>query len=277
MSSPVTITVLVEDSVSGPILKAEHGLALWVNTGAKHLLFDTGQSDLLTANAQKLGVDLKNINTMVLSHGHYDHCGGLADVLANDGGRIRIYTHADALLPKYQQSDSGMRYIGMPAHCLKALRRHEGLQTITAPTEIDPGVFLTGEIPRVHPEEEGQGTYYRDAEGRQMDPFSDDQTLFLRTPVGTVVVLGCTHAGVINTLDYICHLTGGQPFQVILGGMHLRSASDERIAWTMESLRRFPIEKFYPVHCTGMKAVAALWATFPGRCFPCGVGTSMNI
>lgn len=278
MSSPVTITVLVEDSVSCPILKAEHGLAFWIDMGSRRILFDTGQSDLMIANARKLGVVLHTVDTIALSHGHYDHCGGLADALANTADATTVYAHPSALRPKYRQTDAGAKNIGMPVRCREALRQGGvNLRAVTVPTEIAPGLILTGEIPRSHSEEQNEPWFCLDTKGRHIDPFQDDQALFLRTTGGTVVLLGCAHAGVINTLDYIRHLTGGQPFRAILGGMHLHSASDERIAWTMESLRRFAIEKFYPLHCTGMKAVAALWTAFPGRCFPCGVGITLKL
>ena len=277
MSSQVKITILVEDSVSGPILKVEHGLALWIDTGSRCIIFDTGQSPLIMANANELKVDIDAVDTIALSHGHYDHCGGLADVLANAASNVTVYAHPRALDPKYRRTETGTRAIGMSIQCRQALceGRHN-LQTVITPTEIAPGMFLTGEIPRSHPEELSEPGFCLDVQGRQADPLLDDQALFIRTPAGTVVVLGCAHAGVINTLDYIRHLTGGQPLHAILGGMHLHSASDERIAWTKKKLQQFSIERFYPMHCTGAKAVAALWTAFPGRCFPCGVGATLT-
>ncbi|MCG2659342.1 MAG: MBL fold metallo-hydrolase [Kiritimatiellae bacterium] len=278
MSLPVTITILIEDSVSRPTLKAEHGLAFWIDTGLHCILFDTGQSRLILANANELKLDFDAVDTVVLSHGHYDHCDGLTDVLANAAGEVTVYAHPRALDLKYRRTETGTRAISMSIHCRQALceGRHN-LKTVTTPTEIAPGMFLTGEIPRSHPEEQSEPGYCLDALGRQADPFLDDQALFLRTPAGTVVILGCAHAGVINTLDYIRHLTDDQPLHAVLGGMHLHLASDERIAWTIKSLQQFSVERFYPMHCTGVKAVAALWAAFPDRCFPCGVGTTMNI
>jgi len=275
---PMNISVLVEDSVSCPILMAEHGLAFWIDTGSRCILFDTGQSQLILANANELKLDLDAVDTVALSHGHYDHCGGLAAVLANAASNVTVYMHPRALDPKYRRTETGTRVIGMPVHCWKALceGRHN-LKTVTTSTEIAPGMFLTGEIPRSHLEEQSESGFCLDEQGRQADPFLDDQALFLRTPTGTVIILGCAHAGVINTLDYIRHLTGGQSVYAVLGGMHLHSASDERIAWTIKSLQQFSVERFYPMHCTGAKAVAALWTAFPGRCFPCGVGITIRL
>ncbi len=274
----LTITVVVEDSVSGPLLKAEHGLAFWIDTDAHCILFDTGQSQLILANANELKLDLDAVDIIVLSHGHYDHCGGLADVLANAAGNVTVYVHPCALDPKYRCTETGTREIGISIHCRQALcEGHHNLKAVYSPTEITPGMFLTGEIPRIHPEEQSEPGFCLDEQGLHADLFLDDQALFFGTPAGTVVILGCAHAGVINTLDYVRHLTGGQPLHAVLGGMHLHSASDERIAWTIKSLQQFSIERFYPMHCTGAKAVAALWTAFPCRCFPCGVGITIKL
>ncbi len=278
MSLAASITVLVEDSVSRPILMAEHGLALWIEFGSDRVLFDTGQSGLLIANAHKLNVALDTVDKIVLSHGHYDHSGGLAEVLAVATGRATILAHPGAFQPKYRRTESAVKNIGLPPAGLEAIRQWgKNIRTVSKPTEIAPGLFLTGEIPRVHPEEQGGMGFCLDAAGNQLDPFLDDQSLFMKTSGGTIVVFGCAHAGVINTLDYICSLTGDQPLHAILGGMHLHSASDERIVWTMAQLRRFAIKSFYPIHCTGAKAMAAFWTTFPDQCFSGGVGTTLSI
>jgi 7,8-dihydropterin-6-yl-methyl-4-(beta-D-ribofuranosyl)aminobenzene 5'-phosphate synthase len=278
MPSSATITVLVDNSASKAGLIAEHGLAVWLDLGERRVLFDTGQTEAILANAQQLGIDLVAADAVVLSHGHYDHCGGLVHVLGVMDDEVPIHIHPIAMEPKYRHAYAGGRYIGMSAPCLELLRRQAAsLQTVTAPTEIAPGLFLTGEIPRAHPQERSEEGFCLDADGRRADPLRDDQALFFGTAAGTIVLLGCAHAGVINTLDYIRHLTGGQPIHAVLGGMHLRSASDERIAWTLDALRQFSVERLYPAHCTGAKAVAVMQAAFPGRCLPCGVGTTLNV
>ncbi len=278
MSAQGTITVLIDNHASGPRLLAEHGLAVWLDVGTQRLLFDTGQTSALLANARQAGVDLATAGTIILSHGHYDHTGGLADALQTIDGSVTIYAHADATRPKYHRAGPIVRSIGIPARCLESLhQRRANLRTVGGPTEIALGVFLTGAVPRRHPEEQVDEGFRLDAEGRAVDALLDDQSLFLRTERGTIVLLGCAHAGVINTLDYISHLTGGDRIHTVLGGMHLRSASAERIAWTLDAFRRFSIERLYPAHCTGTQAVAAFAAAFPGRCFPCGVGTTLSI
>jgi 7,8-dihydropterin-6-yl-methyl-4-(beta-D-ribofuranosyl)aminobenzene 5'-phosphate synthase len=103
----------------------------------------------------------------------------------------------------------------------------------------------------------------------------DDQALFFDTRDGLVVLLGCAHAGVVNTLEYIQRITSGRPFQAVFGGLHLLSASPERRQKTIEAFRRWDIQTMAPAHCTGMLALAQLWTEFPERCSSCAVGVSM--
>jgi 7,8-dihydropterin-6-yl-methyl-4-(beta-D-ribofuranosyl)aminobenzene 5'-phosphate synthase len=278
MPTSAIVTVLVENTVSRPALLAEHGLAFWIDMGTRRILFDTGQSSLVAENATKLGIDLAAVDTVALSHGHYDHTGGLATVLSQAVEPVVVHAHPAALGPKYHRKNTGIREIGITALSLDALSRHNAiLRNFHGPIEIAPSLYLTGEIPRLHPEEANNPNFSLDPEGIRPDPFEDDQAIYMNTSAGTLVLLGCAHAGVINTLDAIRRLTGSRPFYAVLGGMHLNSASPERLAWTIDALRRFSIEKLYPAHCTGMEATAALWAAFPDRCFPCNVGTSLSV
>jgi hypothetical protein len=105
------------------------------------------------------------------------------------------------------------------------------------------------------------------------DPLVDDQAMFFETRDGIVVLLGCAHSGVVNTLQYVDHLTGRKPIHAVLGGMHLIGASAERLARTIEALRNWDIRLLAPAHCTGMAATAALWNAFPGRCTTCHAGS----
>ncbi|MGO8698975.1 MAG: hypothetical protein ACLQVY_14770 [Limisphaerales bacterium] len=110
----------------------------------------------------------------------------------------------------------------------------------------------------------------------QADPLLDDQALFFDTPKGLVVLLGCGHAGVVNTLDYVQRITGGRPIHTLLGGLHLGAANPERMEKTISALRRWDIQKLAPGHCTGMPAMSWLWAAFPDRCSSCAVGVRMR-
>ena len=270
----MTITVLADNTVVSRHALGEHGLAVWIDTGELCLLFDTGQGRALAENARALRSDLDAVDTIVLSHGHYDHAGGLADVVRVAACPVTVHAHPDVLAPKYQRVEAGPREIGLPAESRQALAdAHCRFIASRGPVEIGPGIWTTGEIPRVHPEEEAAEPFFRDAEGEEADRLLDDQALFVETSGGTVVLLGCAHAGPINTLDHIRTLTDGRPVRAVLGGMHLRMASEARIEWTVRELRRFDIGLLAPMHCTGAKAIAELWSAFPAACRPAGAGS----
>ncbi len=277
MNNVLRIVILSENTAEGRGLRGEHGLAFWVERGDNRLLFDTGQGLVWSDNAAALRLDLARLDGIVLSHGHYDHTGGLEQVLGRVAKPIPVHAHPDALQPKYRQTADGVREIGMPTGCRKALDgANAQVMLARKPADVAPGIRTTGEIPRRHPEERAEERFYRDADGRREDPVLDDAALILETTAGIVVLLGCAHAGLINTLEQVCELTSGAPIRAVVGGMHLRSASPERIAWTLRELRRFDIGTLIPLHCTGQQAAAALWQALPKSCHSAGAGTQLN-
>jgi len=274
MSDTIIITVLVENSVHGRDLRAEHGLAFHVQAGADSLLFDTGQTDLLMQNARVLGVDLTRLRVVALSHGHYDHTGGLPAVRSL-APHARLHAHPAAPMPRFARNpDGSTREVGMAAANLEALSPHVSpLLGGSAPGSVLPGFFLTGEIPRETDFEDVGGPFVLDTAGRLPDPIVDDQALYFDTRDGVVVLLGSAHAGVVNTLNHIRRLTRERPILAVLGGMHLLLASPERLARTVAAFRELEVRQLGPAHCTGAAATAALWHEFPGACTACAVGS----
>ncbi len=275
MNDRILVTVLVENSAQGRGLMGEHGLAFHIQTGSESLLFDTGQSTLVVDNARHLGVDLSPLRAVALSHGHYDHTGGLPAVLAL-APQARVYAHSAALTPRFaRDSDGTTRAIGMSAPVLEAIRAlSPPMQGTPTATELSQGIFLTGEIPRETAFEDVGGPFVLDAAGVQPDPIVDDQALFFDTREGLVVVLGCAHAGVVNTLHHVRRLTGNRPIHAVLGGMHLLNASPDRLNRTVDALRELGVRLLGPAHCTGAAATARLWHEFPKACTTCSVGSS---
>ncbi len=271
------VTILVENTAAGTGLLAEHGLSFWVEHDGHRVLFDTGQGHVLANNAGLLGIPLCAADAVVLSHGHFDHTGGLKTVLA-DATPPAVFLHPAALEPKYaRRSDGSVRNIGMPHFDEARLRQKTRLVFTEGPTEVCPGVYVTGPVPRGNEFEDKSGPYFVDAGCREADTFPDDQALYFETGAGTVVVLGCAHAGVINTLRHVQQLTDNRPLHTVAGGMHLGSASPDRLARTLEALRGLAIQRLAPVHCTGFTAMARLWQEFPDAYTPCCVGTVLEI
>lgn len=271
------LVVLVENTASGRGILAEHGLSFWIERGARRVLFDAGQGYALRHNAQQLGIPLETADALVLSHGHYDHTGGLGEVL-DEIPAARIFCHPFALSSRYVRSaDGSVREIGMPRGVAEKIRVLENTVWTQAPTEIFPGLSVTGPIPRANGFEDSGGAFYQDEACRRPDAFPDDQALFLEAKQGTWVLLGCAHAGVINTLNYVRELTGNRPLCGVIGGMHLVSADQERLGRTVEELCRMGVRCLMPAHCTGFHAMARLWQEFPEEYIPCPAGAAVDL
>lgn len=273
MPQELRITVVVENTTHGIGLLAEHGLAYWLEWDGRNILFDTGQGSVLKSNLQRLNLRADRIDTIVLSHGHFDHTGGLADAVERDQP-VRVMFHPDALEKKYAKSQDGPpREIGMPFPARKALRKPTiELVTSEGPAKIADGLMTTGRVPLVNEFEQPSNRFYADEACSTPDQLPDDQSVYFEADEGTVVLLGCAHSGVINTLHHVSQLTDGRPIQAVIGGMHLVDASQDRIYQTIEGLRQWDLKLLAPAHCTGMAATVAMWNAFPEIIASCHVG-----
>jgi len=269
------VTVLVENTARGSRLLAEHGLALWVELGHRRVLFDAGQTGILRHNATLLGIDVASVDAVVLSHGHYDHTGGLDAVLNRITG-AQVFAHPDAFGDKYARNANGIgREIGMPLRIREEVRRSVDIKETREPTEVCEGFCVTGPIPRCSDFEDTGGPFFQDALCSQPDALTDDQAGFVETSDGTIVILGCAHAGIVNTLRYVSELLPRSPIHTVIGGTHLVTANDTRIQKTVEALREFDVQRLAPLHCTGFPAAARLWKAFPKAVSACYVGCSI--
>lgn len=272
------VTVLVENTAIGRGVLAEHGLSFWIEANERRILLDTGQGMALVHNAEKLGVDLSTVDDVVLSHGHYDHSGGLLAALPRFR-RANVFAHVRAFGDRFAQDSQGnVRSVRSPIESSEWLssRVAQLVLTHTRPIELDEGIWLTGQVPRRNDFEDVGGAFYLDEACTQPDTIVDDQALYCETTDGVIVLLGCAHAGVVNTLDYICELTGESRIHAVLGGMHLQNADERRMRETVRKLRELDVRRIGLAHCTGFAAMARLYRELPERCFHCATGTKLT-
>lgn len=248
----VRITVLIDNYSIEP-LSAEHGLSLFVSAGGNSILFDTGQGGGFAGNAGILGVNLAEAGAIVLSHGHYDHAGGLPLALER-APQADVFCHPGVVVPRYSiKSDGTAKPVHIPSAANSALNKivADRVQWVTGMKEVVEDLFLTGRIPRLTDYEDTGGRFYLDPDGVRPDPVQDDIALWINTDHGLVCVVGCAHSGLINTLEYIRRISGESRIHSVIGGFHLVNAGIERRDKTIAALETMGITLFVPCHCTG--------------------------
>jgi 7,8-dihydropterin-6-yl-methyl-4-(beta-D-ribofuranosyl)aminobenzene 5'-phosphate synthase len=260
-----SLQILVDNQAEKGLEK-EHGLAMWIEVDGKHILFDTGTGKITESNAGKLDIDMTRADFLVLSHGHYDHTGGVAGFLQHNR-QCHVYCHPGTVMPRYAVRNNTGTPIHMPHNALAALDKlsNRRLHWVQEPLHLDGHIGLTGHIPRKTSFEDTGGPFYLDPAGKRSDPIDDDMALWIRTKKGLVVVTGCCHAGVVNTLRYILHLNRDMKIRALVGGFHLMGASPLRLELTLQALAAFEIDLLVPCHCTGQAAVDLLKKTFDLR------------
>jgi len=272
------VTTLCENNIGhgSQDLIGEHGLSFHIEAADRCVLFDTGQNLAIANNAKVLGIDLGRVDTVVLSHGHYDHSSGLKSLLGCNT-RFNLHAHPDVFGAKQRGTGQGFKYIGIPLD--RRGLEEKGIKILLDknPAPIAPGMITTGEIQLANDfETVEQDFYLKEGENYPADTLPDDRALVLDTEKGLVVLLGCSHRGVVNTLNHVTTITGKRKIHAILGGLHLGKASDEKLAKIMDHLRAFELEKIGVGHCTGPKAYVALANQFQEKVFLNTVGNVME-
>jgi len=262
----IKITILIDNNAEEGLM-SEHGLALWIEAGGDHILFDTGQSEkALEHNAKTLGIDLAKTDKLVLSHGHYDHTGGLPAVLRQNQ-KVHVYCHPTALRARYSIRDGQAKAVQMPCQSVIALNElpAEQLHWLRNSSLLNGLVRISGPIPRRTKYETAGGPFFLDPAGRKEDIIEDDISLWLRTSTGIIVCLGCAHAGLINTLNYGLELNRDLRLNTIIGGFHLLEANQIRMEKSITALNQIGFKRIIPCHCTGEEAKTKLEQVFPKR------------
>ena len=277
----IRFSVLTENSVGVNGVMAEWGWSVFVETDTHAFLLDTGPGTSACHNAQMLGIDLKRADKIVLSHSHFDHTGGLREMLRIMGKKeIEIVAHPAIWSKRYNRKKSGDMYMGMPF-------QREELETYGArfhlthePYQLLPDVTTCGEVPmntdfeaKSTPAHGETGRYLIDASGERVDSMADDLAVIVNSSEGLIVFLGCAHRGIINTLHHAQQVCGEERIHAVIGGAHLVAESNERIEKTIAVLDEMQIQKIGLCHCTGPRAVARMIDRFGDRFIFCNAGS----
>jgi 7,8-dihydropterin-6-yl-methyl-4-(beta-D-ribofuranosyl)aminobenzene 5'-phosphate synthase len=274
----VRITTLSENTANYGFL-AEWGLSILVGVDGVRILMDTGLSFSAVYNAQLMGFDLATVDRIVLSHGHADHTGGLRHVL-KIRGKAEVIAHPDVWASKYTRRDGQKeeQYIGIPYSGEDLESRGARFNLTKEPVAISEHALTTGEIPMLSGYEEIENNLLVKENGvLHKDPLADDLALVIDADFGLVVIVGCAHRGIINTLHRAQSLTGRKLVYAVIGGTHLLRASEERIEKTIADLKDIGIQKLGVCHCTGFRASARLAQEFEGVFFSNNAGTTLTL
>jgi 7,8-dihydropterin-6-yl-methyl-4-(beta-D-ribofuranosyl)aminobenzene 5'-phosphate synthase len=273
----IRITTLTENTANYGFL-AEWGLSILVEVDGKRILLDTGLSFSAIHNAQLLGINLETIDKIVLSHGHADHTGGLRDVLQIKG-EVDIVAHPDLWSLKYvRRKKDDLHYGGIP-FSREALEGYGARFNLTQkPFRISDHVITTGEIPMVTDYEViDDNIFIKENDTLRPDPLADDMALVIDSDFGLVVVLGCGHRGIVNTLRHAQNITGKDLVYAAIGGTHLFRASKERLEKTITDLKKMGVQKLGVSHCTGFLPSARLAQEFGDVFFLNNAGTRFTL
>jgi 7,8-dihydropterin-6-yl-methyl-4-(beta-D-ribofuranosyl)aminobenzene 5'-phosphate synthase len=239
----------------------EWGFAALVEVDGRRLLFDTGaRPQTVLENARELGLDLSGVTDLVVSHHHWDHTGGLIalrEALSkqNPAALSRAHVGEGIFLsrPSPENGQETNQMIGRRTTYEAAGGR---FLIHPRPVEIMPGVWLTGPVPRPHPERNyPRSGRVQTPQGLVEDSIPEDLSLIIDTPEGLVVITGCGHAGIINTIEYARSAVRQAPAYAVIGGLQLFRADDESLEWTAMKLRDFGLVHLLGAHCTGIEAV----------------------
>ena len=299
----VVLITLAENTVAMPRFLADWGLSILVKADNCAILFDTGFSFATVYNAGLYGINIAAIDKVVLSHGHLDHTGGLREILRRTGKKEIIAHPAiwDAKFLKMQQplatlfgnsinlSEEQMdgfripyqekeEFCGIPyaKDELESLGAQFKFEKVAV--QLSENVFTTGEI-ALEKEYETVGPVFftKDASGFRPDNMPDDLALVVKTSKGLVILLGCSHRGMINSIKQAQKITGEERVHTVVGGTHLVSASDERINNTIKDLVELDVKRIGVSHCTGFRASTIFSQVFKERFFLNNAGTIFSV
>ncbi len=275
------LTILCENVVANLRGIGEHGFAVFVETETGTYLFDTGAGIGILRNSLTFSRDLRSVQKVLLSHGHYDHTGGMRDVLGMTGP-VEVHGHPAIFDEKYAVErvgeDMTVRFIGMRERRESLEASGADFRLASSFRDIAKGVYLTGEIPRLSSFETGDKRLaVKKGETYDVDTVPDDGALVVSTEGGLVVLLGCAHAGTVNTLEHVRKHLPDLPIRAVIGGTHWGILPEEAVDLSIKALVDMEIDTVGVCHCTGIAYAARLIRELGERGFYASVGTVFEV
>ncbi len=277
------VTILCENTVgvTRPMgLMGEHGLSFWIEDQSI-TVYDTGQGVGIINNMALLGKSIRSIDRIILSHGHYDHTGGLMPVLAQRDTVLPVYVHKEAFRNKVAVGEgpdgATVVPIGFPYSREEYEKNGAQFRPLDHLARIEDKIFTISDIERSGGWKTWDARLKLFEDGKILDdPFNDDLSLLLETRSGPVVLLGCAHAGVVEILDDLSRKTGYREFYAVIGGTHLSTAPEAYINRAIEAFNDYRVKVLGTSHCTGFYASARIMKHFKKKFVPANVGSTFD-
>lgn len=268
----VKICIVIDNDTLGDDLIPEAGFSAFIAEDGKNILFDTGREGNVIGNAEKLGVDLTNLDYIVLSHGHHDHTNGIENLVQlyaakgiDKEHRPTVIVHPDAFYPRYSNSN---QFIGSKLS-KEEVESNFNVIYSTKPKNVTDNLVFLGEIPLTN-DFEGKKLGKMHKNGEIIDDYIiDDSALVYKSNKGLVIISGCSHRGICNILDYAIKVTGENRIDTVIGGFHLKNENPEFIARVVDELEKYNINKVHACHCTGEVARDILKRKLPQQDIGC--------
>jgi len=269
----VKVITLADNLIYYSRLLGQFGFSAFIEVldqkgGIHHIVFDTGSNKQgLLYNIKTLKVDLSSLEFVVISHGHYDHTSATVELIKKSRTEVKVLAHPYAFLPKFRIKKKRREYHGIPKgeHEEDILQAGGRIIKATKPTEIISGIMTSGEIKRTNPFEKITWKAKTILDGKEVqDKVLEDQALLINIRKhGLLIIVGCAHAGIVNTLDHALAVTGVEKLYGFIGGTHLIRPKEHRLKETIKRLKDYDMKLMAPSHCTGYKSMVALNQAFP--------------